>query len=100
LRPNPQGSGAFWLLVRSDCWATVTLQKLGSRNPIANRRGFPPSLVVRPKKPFETGWVTDAGYLRARRQNIVDILTSKATLPRALDLANELFSCSSDAGTE
>ena len=48
-------------------------------------------LVMAVREFFEAGRVSEVGYLRPLKRNLVDIFTSKATLPSALDTANALF---------
>lgn len=48
-------------------------------------------LVLGVREFFEGGRVSDVGYLRPRKRNLVDVFVSKEALPVALDLANGLF---------
>jgi hypothetical protein len=48
-------------------------------------------LVAGVKEFFEAGRLSEVGYLRPRKRNLVDLFVSKETLGNALDLANELF---------
>jgi hypothetical protein len=48
-------------------------------------------LVVGVRESFEKARLSEVGYLRPFKRNLVDIFVSKETLPHALDTANELF---------
>lgn len=47
---------------------------------------------------FEVGRETDVGYLRPNKRLLPDVVVSKDVLPRALDVANELFLLFEDRG--
>lgn len=48
-------------------------------------------LVLGAREFFEAGRLSEVGYLRPRKRNVVDVFVSKETLTYALDTANELF---------
>jgi hypothetical protein len=55
-------------------------------------------LVVGVREFFEAGRLSEVGYLRPRKRNLVDLFVSKETLVNALDLANALFRRFEDRG--
>ena len=48
-------------------------------------------LVANVREFFETGRLSEVGYLRPLKRNLVDVFVSRETLSYALDTANELF---------
>src|SRR5262249_17048429 len=48
-------------------------------------------LVANVRELFEAGRLSEVGYLRPFKRNLVDIFVSRETLSYALDTANELF---------
>jgi hypothetical protein len=49
------------------------------------------ALLRNAKEAFETARLSEVGYLRPRKRNLVDIFVSSKTLSYALDTANDLF---------
>ena len=58
-----------------------------------SRSGDPPlhPIVIGARKHFESGRVTEDGYLKPHKRLVSDIYVSKETLPRALEVANSLY---------
>ena len=48
-------------------------------------------LVANVREFFEAGRLSEVGYLRPFKRNLVDVFVSRETLSSALDTANELF---------
>jgi hypothetical protein len=55
-------------------------------------------LVANVREFFEAGRLSEVGYLRPFKRNLVDVFVSRETLPYALDTANELFMAFEDRG--
>jgi hypothetical protein len=55
-------------------------------------------LLVGAHEHFQAARVSDSGYLRPTKRRLVDVFATKATLDRALDLANALFLALEDRG--
>lgn len=55
-------------------------------------------LLVGAREHFEAVRASDSGYLRPTKRRLVDVFATKATLDRALDLANTLFLTLEDRG--
>jgi hypothetical protein len=55
-------------------------------------------LVANVREFFEAGRLSEVGYLRPFKRNLVDIFVSRETLSYALDTANELFMAFEDRG--
>jgi hypothetical protein len=57
----------------------------------SSRRQERHELVVAVREFFEAGRLSEVGYLRPLKRNLVDVFVSKPVLTYALDAANELF---------
>ena len=65
---------------------------------LAPRERLAHPLVVGVREFFEASRLSEVGYLRPRKRNLVDLFISKETLANALDLANALFQRCEDRG--
>jgi hypothetical protein len=64
---------------------------LPRRTPSLPERPARHQLVIGVRESFEKARLSEVGYLRPFKQNLVDIFVSKETLVYALDTANEVF---------
>jgi hypothetical protein len=64
---------------------------LSRRTPSLPGRPARHQLVIGVRESFEKARLSEVGYLRPFKQNLVDIFVSKETLVYALDTANEVF---------
>lgn len=72
----------------------------GTRQPRQPRRVRPAhhNLLLGTREHYDAARETDSGYLRPWKKRLVDVFTTRATLERALDLANTLFLALEDRG--
>jgi hypothetical protein len=90
-RSAPLDEG-HWVPRASSASATVIEDRKKRRDGTSTSdRTVRHQLVANVREFFETGRLSEVGYLRPLKRNLVDVFVSRETLSYALDTANELF---------